>query len=180
MNANGLAATAASSPLPQGEQLFYDTAYASVLNPDGTVTTSRLIMSSPNGEYAGGAITIVGINTANQVLLGTSFPDRAYDALVYNINTQTLTDLDYLPAITSGDYSNLQPIAIDNQGQILVTTSVYTPEGTALDTLLLTPGGAPEPLAAPEPGSCVLWFVATCASYVGVKRAKFIRRAGRG
>ena len=98
-------------------------------------------------------MTIAGINTANQALVGTTYADQAYNSLVYNFATNTITNLETLPQVTNGTFSNLIPLAIDNQGQILLVAATG---GTGdSDILLLTPSGDPM-VTAPEPGT---WIV---------------------
>jgi hypothetical protein len=97
-------------------------------------------------------MTIAGINTENHALVGTTFADQAYNSLVYNFSTNTITNLESLPQISGGTYSNLVPLAIDNQGQILLVAAAAGT--TALDVLLLTPDGEPV-VATLEPGTGV-------------------------
>jgi hypothetical protein len=170
-NANGFAAVLASQLYLTNGQTTLDTLIAASQNPGGTLGLGATITSTPNDGIGG--ISIAGINTANQVLLGTSYSISPYnDAMVYNMNTQTLTDLQSLPAISAGGYNNLVPIAIDNQGQVLIIAPFdATANGSGVDTLLLTPGAtAPEPLATPEPSTWLIWTL------IGGAALRFVNR----
>ncbi len=105
--------------------------------------------------YSIGQLSIFGLNTANQVLIGNGYSGISYDTLVYNFNTGSLTDLAQLmPQIPALRFNNLVPAAIDNSGQILL--HAYTGDGFP-EALLLTPSGvSPEPLSTPEPGAWAL------------------------
>jgi hypothetical protein len=142
-------------------------------SPDGSWGTPNVIWSgnvrNDQGPSLGG-VTIAGINNMNQVL-GTIGVDSAYslkNAVMYDINTHTLTNLSTLPALAG--FLNILPVAIDDLGRILVEASPFPP-GTE-ETLLLTPSGVnSDPLAvpAPEPGSLVVMALAMAA--IAIKRA---------
>jgi hypothetical protein len=175
LNANGVGGIAVSQSLNSFPSFSYNTAYSFAQNSDGTWGQGALITSSPSGQLTSGGITIEGINTANQVLLKTEYSAAPFNqALVYNINTNALTDLGTLPAITAGGFSNLIPIAIDSQGQVLVRAPFEaTANGFGVDTLLLTPGAAaPEPLATPEPSTWLIWTLIGGAAFRFVNRRK--------
>jgi hypothetical protein len=81
------------------------------------------------------------------------------NAVMYDINTHTPTNLSTLPALAS--YLNLLPVAIDDLGRILVEASPVA--GGPEQALLLTPAGvSSDPLAvpAPEPGSFAVMMLA--------------------
>jgi hypothetical protein len=126
---------------------------------------------------AGVFIQLAGLNSANQTLLGTSYPNVQYDALVYNAVTHTLTDLgSLLRGNLASSYVNPVPIAIDDQGRILLRVGVFP--GKTFDTLLLTPEGVssdPLPLSTPEPGTLAIWGLVS--GVVAVRLAR--RRTGR-
>jgi hypothetical protein len=170
-NANGFAALVVSLPVVN-LSAAYDTAAIYPIGSNGQVDWSQgaTITSSPNSEVNGGGIGIAGINAASQVLLGTSFAGAESDSLVYNLATRSLTDLDSLPAILAAGYTNLRPIAIDNQGQILVTAIPADSPGAAV-TLLLTPNGEPI-VTAPEPSTCITWALIAGASWLAAKRRR--------
>ncbi len=87
-------------------------------------------------------------------------------AAVYNINTQTLTNLSTLPALVDNGYSNIRGLAIDDDGRILVWANHQPSNKSTVETedlVLLTPSGVssnPLPAAAPEPGA---WMVMALA-----------------
>jgi len=103
------------------------------------------------------------LNKVGQILLGTSNPYTQYDALVYNVNTHTLTDLASViqaPGVLTS-YSNFNPFAIDDDGRILLRAANDDKTNT-FDTLLLTPAGVssqPIPLTTPEPGTLAMWGI---------------------
>lgn len=115
------------------------------------------------------AVTSLGPDCRS--MSGTGFDNQPYDALVYSLSSKSVTDLDTLSAITSGGYSNLTPIAIDDQGQVLVTATLQTPGGAVTDTLLLTPNGEPI-VTTPEPSTCVTWALIVGASWLATKRRR--------
>jgi hypothetical protein len=169
-NANGFAAVVVSLPI-LNPGFAYDTASIYPIASNGEVNWSQgaTITSSPNNGLDGGFTTIAGINTANQVLVGTSVGTMPSDALVYSLSSKSVTDLDTLSAITSAGYFDLQPVAIDDQGQVLVTAERDTPTGPVFDTLLLTPSGEPI-VTAPEPSTCITWALIAGASWIAAKR----------
>jgi hypothetical protein len=112
------------------------------------------------------------VNSANQALLGTTLGDGAYDTLVYNLATHTPTDLDLLPQFL-GTYSNLRPLAIDDEGQILVNAVSSPSTGEVAETLLLTPSGEPL-VATPEPGAWIVWALLGGAACFAGKRARMV------
>jgi hypothetical protein len=81
--------------------------------------------------------------------------------------------LETLPQFSNGLYFNLEPVAIDNAGQILVKATVDTPTGFVIDTLLLTPSDGP--VTAPEPGTWIIWALVGGASCAVAKRARVMR-----
>jgi hypothetical protein len=94
-----------------------------------------------------------------------------YDTLVYNLGTHALNDLDQLPQFSSGTYSNLRPLAIDNEGQVLVIADSSPSTGGITETLLLTPSGDPV-VTAPEPGACATWTLVVGALWFAGKRGR--------
>jgi hypothetical protein len=138
-------------------------AYSIQQNPNGTWGQPTLITEGPlryDTDYASGGyyITAAGLNKEGQALLATSYPNVTYDALVYNTNSHTLTDLETLSAVVNSNYANFVPIAIDDLGRILVREGPG--DGGTVDTLLFTPDGvSTNPLSTPEPGALAVWVV---------------------
>jgi hypothetical protein len=118
-------------------------------------------------------ISIAGINSSNQVL-GLSQPgpySSQAGPFVYNINTQASIQLGNL----DGNYLNLQPIAISDNGTLLLEGQPVA--GGADQTLLLAPEGvSPNPVTvAPEPGA---WAVMSLAAAGFAFRRYQSRRRG--
>jgi len=164
MNSNGIAAAIDVAGV-YGHQ-FNGTAYYAERNADGT-------WSNPVGLWGGnqqfdgfgGALTVslLGINKLNQVL-GSMGNGSSYstDAALYNINSHTLINLSSYLAAT-GKYFNVQPIAIDDQGRIVVQANSTANNSDPEHTLLLTPDGvSSEPLEmpVPEPGTLAVTLLA--------------------
>jgi MYXO-CTERM domain-containing protein len=166
MNGNGIAALV-DNYLSNSGSLSNVVAYYVQQNAGGSwgATTSAMVGQTTgyNGQIF---VSVIGLNGANQILLGTSYPGTQYDSLVYNVNSHTLTDLATLPPFANGTYSNLLPIAIDDQGRILLQATSTSPSGWTQDTLLLTPDGVssdPIILSAPEPSSWAVMVLAVAA-----------------
>jgi hypothetical protein len=120
-------------------------------------------------------ISIVGINDHNQVL-GWSQPgpySSQSGPFVYNINTRTSISLGNL----DGNYLNVQPIAISDDGALMLEGQPVGAGGPD-HTLLLTPDGvSPSSLTvAPEPGA---WTVMSLAAAGLALREHQRRRRGR-
>jgi hypothetical protein len=177
MNGNGIAALV-DNYLSNGGSLSNAVAYYVQQNAGGSWGGTTSAMVGPSTGYNNQTfVSVVGLNGANQILLGTSYPGTQYDALVYNVNSHTLTDLATLPPFANGAYSNLHPIAIDDQGRILLQATSTSPSGWTQDTLLLTPDGVssdPIILSAPEPGSWAVMALAVAA--FAAHRARESRR----
>jgi len=154
--------------------------YAGTNGHDGTgeayyvQQTGNGTWSAPVGIWGGdtqnfqnlthGGLSVVGINKLNEILgtMGTNYGPNTTDTVLYNIATHTLTD--FTASGILANYSDPTPIAIDDQGRILLqATSFSTTAGISEHTLLLTPAGVssvPVPMSAPEPGS---WAVMALA-----------------
>jgi hypothetical protein len=115
-NVNGYAAVVVSYQIANFGNDALQFATINPIGSNGEVNWSQgaSIISSPNNGLDGGYITITGINAANQALVGTSFGTMPFDSLIYSLSSKSVTDLDTLPAITAGGYSNLKPVAIDD------------------------------------------------------------------
>ncbi len=107
-------------------------------------------------------ISIAGINNLNQVLGFVQYGPNSWQSgpFVYNINTQTSTQLGNL----NGNYLNVQPLAIADNGRLLLEGQPIATGGPD-HTLLLTPDGtSPNPLTvAPEPASSAVMALAAAA-----------------
>jgi hypothetical protein len=144
-----------------------DSAYYVQRNPDGSWGAPSVLWSGgmqfAQGPIVGG-VTLAGINSMNQVL-GTMNVNSASStdyAVLYDINSHTLTNLSTLTALAS--YLNVLPVAIDDLGRILVEAEPVV--GGPVQALLLTPAGvSSDPLAvpAPEPGSLAVMAMAMAA-----------------
>ena len=167
LNTNGYAALSLTASWLSGASVSYAAADAVQENANGTF--GQPVTITTNTGYQAWA-PIAGVNSANQALVGTLLGDGAYDTLVYNLSTHALTDLDYLPQL-SGKYSSLRPLAIDNEGQILVIGITSPSTGGVTDTLLLTPGGEPV-VATPEPAAWIAWLLLVGASWFARKRGR--------
>jgi hypothetical protein len=173
-NTNGYAAVLVGLPLSADPSTVWSTPYAFPLTSNGTLALSpgATIFSPPIAEnFLPQAVTITGINTANQALLGSGY--TGFGALVYNFATQTLTNLQDLPPFSTGAYFNPVPLAIDNAGQLLIEATVDTPTGFVIDTLLLSPSDGP--VTAPEPGTWIIWALVGGASCAVARRARSMR-----
>lgn len=156
--------------------------YSVQQNPNGTWGTPTALWSGGeqfSGSASAAMASITGINKLNEVLgvgsdgsVGGSGLPQTY---LYNLNTSSLLDLSTLGVLTSGGWSNIQPIAIDDQGRILLQAMPAPTTGlTSEQTLLLTPASvSPDEFAAPEPGTLTLAFVAIAA--LAARRAVRLR-----
>jgi hypothetical protein len=143
-------------------------------NPDGS-------WSSPTGMWSGGVqfegqanpgqASIIGLNKLNEVL-GTGLGPASNglglpQTYLYNVNSNSLLNLGTLAVLQAGGWNNIQPIAIDDQGRILLQASLPPGAGSGPEqTLLLTPQGVssdPLEVPAPEPGALALAVVTIAA-----------------
>jgi hypothetical protein len=174
MNSNGI--VAAVDAVGVYGHYGTESAYYIQRNADGS-------WGSPVGIWNGalqvaqgpnvGGVTLAGFNNLNQILGTMSVSNGVYsttDAVLYNIGTHSLTNLSTLPALSG--YLNIQPIAIDDLGRILVAGSPIV--GSALQGeqyLLLTPSGL-QGSSVPEPGSIAVLALATAAFAIHRARDK--------
>ena len=166
MNANGVVVAIDSAGVSGHEGM--GTAYSVQQNADGSWGTPT-IMWGGNTQFTGlptpAGLSVTGINNLNQVLgemgVGGFSNDIATNAVVYDIGTHSLINLsNYL---SPQGYHDIHPIAIDDQGRILLWAALGT---TSEDTVLLTPSGLhpdPIPLATPEPASWAVMALAMVA-----------------
>jgi len=164
LNANGIAVAVDSFGV-NGHMINNEVYYVQH-NADGS-------SGQPVGVWAGtpqfqglggGGFQLVGLSNTNEILINNfASPSQANVALLYNINTHTLTDLWGLLNSANVPFNNLVPLAIDNDGRILLGAQ---PTASYLDpqhTLLLTPEGvSSEPLLlpVPEPGTLAVMLLA--------------------
>ena len=155
-------------------------AYSVKQNADGT-WGPPVVMWSGDVQFQGmpnpGQSSITGINKLNEALgVGSDGSPNGLglpQTYLYNINTNTLTNLGTLNVLTAGGWNNIKPIAIDAQGRILLQGFEDPATGDRSEhTLLLTPQGVSSPgqeLAAPEPGALALGVLILAA--LAVRRA---------
>jgi hypothetical protein len=161
--------------------------YSVKRNPDGT-------WGNPTAMWSGGdqfdglpspaLASITGINKLNEVLgMGSGGGFSWPQTYLYELNSRTLLNLGDLNVLQSGGWNNLRPIAIDDQGRILLQASLNPVMGDRHQhTLLLTPEGvSSDPLAvpAPEPGPLAL-AVLTITAQALRRAARAFRQARSG
>jgi hypothetical protein len=172
MNGNGV--VAALETYGVGGEWTSVGSSAAELNSNGTWTNlGSMPINGAQTSYGGYPTnaSLTAINDLNQVL-GTSTPsgsssEYTRDTVLFNINTQTFTDLSTAPYLAA--YIQLEPVAIDDQGRILVTAWSIPAPTSVESTLLLTPAGVTsEPLSvpAPEPGALAVMALAA-AGFAG-------------
>lgn len=158
--------------------------YRVTKNPDGT-WGSPVELWSGGEQFSGMAqaaqASITGINQLGEVLgtgsvqaiTGGTEPSQAY---LYNLNTNSLLNLSSLGVIQAGGWTSLVPVAIDDQGRILLEASPSPTSGdNSVQTLLLTPAGvSTDGSPVPEPGTLAI-AMATMAA-LALRRA--VRRKG--
>ncbi len=160
-------------------------AYYVKQNLDGGWGSPTAMWSSDvtsSGSPSTGQAHVTAVNRLSEVLgsglysseVGASqaFPHP----FLYNINTNSLIDINALPAMTAGNWTNASPIALDDQGRILVEAG-QSPSGKPHLLLLAPQGVSSDPLAvpAPEPGPLALAMITLAA--LALRRAA--RRARR-
>jgi hypothetical protein len=188
MNASGIVATIDSVGVYG--HTGWNSIYYVQRNPDGTWGSPVAMWRGPvewqQGPVVGGA-SITGINKLNQVLGWLQPPDSGdpnHQAVLYDIKTHSLINLATYLMSQSQSYFDVRPIAIDDQGRILLRTGYIDGHQTGFSygpdhTVLLTPDGVssdPIPLATPEPGSLAVMTLAMAA--FAVHRARERRRRG--
>jgi len=183
MNASGLAAILEVTGV--NGHWYASDAYYVQEKSDGSWGSPVRIFSGPT-DFDGSAmryhasaqqlgLSITGINNLNQVLgfLQTGPNSWQSGPFVYNINTHTSLQLGNL----NGTYLNVQPIAIADNGALLLEGQPAASGGSD-HALLLTPDGvSPDPLTvAPEPGG---WAVMALAAAAFALQQHRQHRAGR-
>ena len=162
--------------------------YGVTQNPDGTWGTPTGMWTGGtqfNGEPSPGLASITGVNKLNEVLgVGRADPTAMNGAglpqtYLYNASTNSLLNLGTLGVLQAGGWNNIMPVAIDDQGRILLEAGppLPPPAGTAEHILLLTPQGVssdPLEVPAPEPGGLAIAVVTAAA--LALRRAIRSRR----
>jgi hypothetical protein len=164
MNANGIVA-AANVPWVQGEAFSGDVYYVQH-NKDGSWGQPTVVWTGDTQVFEPGVGFSIWLSKANEILInnfGTTEPNINH-ALLYNINTHTLTDLFSLLSSAGLQYFDLVPSAIDDDGRVLLSAypSPLDP-GNKATNLLLTPDGLssdPLEVPAPEPGTLAVALLA--------------------
>lgn len=158
--------------------------YSVQQNANGSWTNPVALWSGgeqSSGMPGTGQASIVGINKLGEVLGSGSLnavtsSTSLSQPYLYNLNTNTLLDLYSVGALQAGGWNNLVPIAIDDQGRILLEASPNPTSGDgSVHTLLLTPEGvSPDAFSVPEPGTLAMAVMTIAA--VAWRRA--LRRRG--
>jgi hypothetical protein len=168
MQPGGLVAAVDNSGV--GDITYSQTAYFVEHNADGSWGQPIVIAQGPGQPAAGytqAELGIVGITNANQLLINNLNVSglQSPNALLYNVNNQTTTNLGTL--LLSAGYSEPQGLAIDADGRILLSAVAVANDSTGLGPhqteLLLTPDGlSPDPIQVPvpEPGALAVMLVA--------------------
>jgi hypothetical protein len=168
MNANGVVAAVENWGV--NGHFEYSEAYIVQPNSNGSWSTPIGIWSGNINEsdYIPGAYAnlITGVNNLNQILgsMGLNAPPyyNLSDAVLYNMNSHTLTDLTTL--LGSAGFADTLPIALDDDGRILLSGTEFNINlGPVQTNLLLTPAGlsaAPLEVPAPEPGALAIGLLA--------------------
>jgi hypothetical protein len=144
---------------------YTTTLFAIQHNADGTLGPA-LALYTGGGQFDMGNIgsgVSAMLSASNQVLIqDKTIENDNINLLLYNINTQTLTNISSL--LLNLHYLQFEPTAIDDLGRIVLTAEKNDGTGQLLATnLLLTPDGmSASPLEAPvpEPGALAVMLVA--------------------
>ncbi len=150
-----------------GDLTYTQAAYYVQHHADGSWGEPVTILQAYGQAAAGNvqeALAIVGISSTNQALINNLVgdPEHSPTALLYNLNTQSTTDLGSL--LQSAGYWEPKGLAIDADGRILLA-AVKPGYGSGFGptNLLLTPDGlSPDPIEVPvpEPGTLAVMLVA--------------------
>jgi hypothetical protein len=168
LNANGIAVAIDSAGVYGHGGT--ETAYFVQRNADGSWGSATVAWagSTQSGQGANvGGVTIAGINNLNQILGTMSVSNgngsgSTTAAVLYNIGTHTLTNLSAMPGLSN--YTNIQPVAIDDQGRILLEgTPVPGSSAQGEQLVVQIPPHLPDPVPAPEPGSLAVMVLAIAA-----------------
>ena len=163
MNSNGLVAGTFVAGV--GDKFYTDQGFYVQHNADGS-WGQPMSFYQGNSQPAAGQVlfdfSIVGLTNTNQILFNTnSNVAGGTGAEVFNINTHTLTNL--VPLLDNIGIIQPMALAIDNNGQVVVSSYVWSSSGDQLMSYLLTPDGvssAPLEVPAPEPGTLAVMLLA--------------------
>jgi hypothetical protein len=136
-------------------------------NPNGTWGQQTLAYQSAEPTSTGPTgFQVVGLSNTNQILIQNgNLSQGLSQALVYNLNTNTLIDLASLLRSANLTYYGFTSVAIDDAGRILLQAQVTLngSDPNPFTNLLLTPDGlaaGPLEVAAPEPGTLGIMLMA--------------------
>ena len=120
MNSNGVVA-AMNFAGTAGHENWYDE-YTVQRNPDGTWGQPVLVYSGGLGfQGAPEAFSVVGLSKSNEILIfDNNTNSQANEAMLYNVNTHTVTDLFTLLSSARAPLYEPRADAIDDDGQILL------------------------------------------------------------
>ncbi len=177
LNQSGLLVATDVSGVNGQSQPTASTVYASTRQANGTFSALTPLWSTADNQSSGGLIAhVVSLNNSGQMLgVSTLSPTSGTNApnyILYDIKTGVTTSLQSLLPLK---LTVSVPIAIDDQGRILLDTQVQnTPNqpgnngsGVHDELVLLTPASlSSAPLAAPEPTTLVTLAVAGVALVV--------------
>jgi hypothetical protein len=162
---------------PQRSQTYIP--YFVQRNPDGSWGQPVVLGQGWTnfGAFTSGGpgVSIDGLNKAGDILV-TRQPSQGEmgftTSTLYNIYTNTSTDLSTLPALVNNGFSFPKALSMDNDGRILLYAEHQTATGSSSDDLLLlTPAGvSTDPINTPEPGSTAV--VAMAMAAFAVHRAR--------
>jgi hypothetical protein len=161
MNSNGTAVLSGLNTDASNPDLSNNVAYSLQQTSSGSWSQQAPITSGPEMvDTPGNYIRIVGLNEQNQALFVTGYPTQNYTPMLYSINSQTLINMFTFPVLSNSSFFNFYPIAIDDQGRILLHAQENGPDSILNTTLLLTPdvvSSDPLPLSTPEPATMLSW-----------------------
>lgn len=165
MNSSGIA-VAVDSYGVSGHQ-YNNEVYVVQHNADGSWGQPVGVWAGPTqfqGIGTGWGFQVAGLSNANEVLINNfSSASQANAALLFNINTHTLTDLSGLLSSANVPFNNFVPLEIDDEGRITLGAQPTASDLDPIHTLLLTPDGvssAPLESQVPEPGTLAVMILA--------------------
>lgn len=164
MNSSGLVAVMQLAGT-RGYQYEF-TEYAVQRNADGSWGQPISVYSGGYGYDVGAGLnsfSVVGLSKSNEILIYDSRPNNGgpSQAILYNVNTQTTTDLATVLGAAGIAAGTITPLAIDDQGRILVS-GLYPYSGPPINFLLTPDGVSSDPIeqTVPEPSTLALLLLA--------------------